>query len=66
MFLQKNCAPETNMMAIMVMFNTKPSAALVSTLTAHLEREKDIHLASFAYSYLENIARSKTPDNHNL
>uniref|UniRef100_A0AAX7UVU4 Vitellogenin domain-containing protein n=1 Tax=Astatotilapia calliptera TaxID=8154 RepID=A0AAX7UVU4_ASTCA len=65
-FLQKNCAPETNMMAIMVMFNTKPSAALVSTLTAHLEREKDIHLASFAYSYLENIARSKTPDNHNL
>uniref|UniRef100_A0A3B4H9X1 Vitellogenin-like n=1 Tax=Pundamilia nyererei TaxID=303518 RepID=A0A3B4H9X1_9CICH len=65
-FLQKSCAPETNMMAIMVMFNTKPSAALVSTLTAHLEREKDIHLASFAYSYLENIARSKTPDNHYL
>uniref|UniRef100_A0A3Q4HY43 Vitellogenin 3, phosvitinless n=1 Tax=Neolamprologus brichardi TaxID=32507 RepID=A0A3Q4HY43_NEOBR len=63
-FLQKNCAPETSMMAIMVMFNTKPSAALVSTLTAHLERQKDIHLASFAYSYLENIARSKTPDNH--
>uniref|UniRef100_A0A669BIY9 Vitellogenin 3, phosvitinless n=1 Tax=Oreochromis niloticus TaxID=8128 RepID=A0A669BIY9_ORENI len=65
-FLQKNCAPETSMLAIMVMFNTKPSAALVSTLTAHLEREKDIHLASFAYSYLENIARSKTPDNHYL
>lgn len=65
-FLQKNYAPETRMLAIMVIFNTKPSMALVSTLTAHLEEEKDLHLASFAYSYLKNLATSKTPDNHNL
>ncbi|XP_030582856.1 vitellogenin 3, phosvitinless isoform X2 [Archocentrus centrarchus] len=65
-FLQKNYAPETRMLAIMVLFDTKPSMALVSTLAAHLEEEKDLHLASFAYSYLKNLATSKTPDNHDL
>lgn len=28
--------------------------------------EKDLHVASFAYSYLQSLSKSWTPDNHFL
>ncbi|KAI3368252.1 hypothetical protein L3Q82_007972 [Scortum barcoo] len=66
LFLQKNLPTELRMLAFMIMFDTKPAMALVSTVTAHLEEEKDLHVVSFAYSYLRSFARSSTPDNQFL
>nr|AQV08209.1 vitellogenin C [Seriola lalandi] len=66
LFLQKNLPTEIRMLAFMILFDTKPSMALVSTVTAHLQQEKDLHVVSFAYSYLKSFARSSTPDNHFL
>ncbi|XP_040896099.1 vitellogenin 3, phosvitinless [Toxotes jaculatrix] len=66
LFLQKSLPTEIRMMAFMILFDTKPSMALVSTVTAHLQQEKDLHVVSFAYSYLRSFARSSTPDNHFL
>ncbi|XP_039984094.1 vitellogenin 3, phosvitinless isoform X2 [Xiphias gladius] len=66
LFLQNNLPPEIRMLAFMILFDTKPSMALVSTVTAHLQQEKNLNVVSFAYSYLRSIARSSTPDNHFL
>uniref|UniRef100_A0A668A7M1 Vitellogenin 3, phosvitinless n=1 Tax=Myripristis murdjan TaxID=586833 RepID=A0A668A7M1_9TELE len=66
LFLQKDLPSEIRMLAFMVLFETKPPMALVSTVTAHLLDEKDLHVASFAYSYMRSFARSSTPDNQFL
>uniref|UniRef100_A0A8D0B3Y5 Vitellogenin 3, phosvitinless n=1 Tax=Sander lucioperca TaxID=283035 RepID=A0A8D0B3Y5_SANLU len=66
LFLQKNLPAEIRMMAFMILFDTKPSMALVSTVTVHLQEEKDLHVISFAYSYFKSVARSSTPNNHFL
>uniref|UniRef100_A0A3Q2CDP0 Vitellogenin 3, phosvitinless n=1 Tax=Cyprinodon variegatus TaxID=28743 RepID=A0A3Q2CDP0_CYPVA len=66
LFLQKDVPSEVRMLAFRILFNTKPSMALVSTVTAHLLEERDLQVASFAYSYLQGFASSTTPDNHHL
>uniref|UniRef100_A0A7N8XL44 Vitellogenin 3, phosvitinless n=1 Tax=Mastacembelus armatus TaxID=205130 RepID=A0A7N8XL44_9TELE len=66
MFLQKDLLAEIRMQAFMILFDTKPSMALVSAVTAHLEEEKDLQVVSFAFSYLKSLAISRTPDNHFL
>uniref|UniRef100_A0A3Q1FEF7 Vitellogenin 3, phosvitinless n=1 Tax=Acanthochromis polyacanthus TaxID=80966 RepID=A0A3Q1FEF7_9TELE len=66
LFLQKNLTAEIRMLALMILFDTKPSMELISTVTGHLMEEKDLHVSSFAYSYLQSFTRSKTPDNHFL
>uniref|UniRef100_A0AAQ6II12 Vitellogenin 3, phosvitinless n=1 Tax=Anabas testudineus TaxID=64144 RepID=A0AAQ6II12_ANATE len=66
LFLQKNLPSEIRMLAFMILFDTKPSMALVSTVTAHLQEEKDIHVVSFALSYMRGYAKSSTPENHFL
>ncbi|KAM4575550.1 vitellogenin 3, phosvitinless [Fundulus diaphanus] len=66
LFLQKDLPSEVRMLAFRILFDTKPSMALVSTVTAHLLEERDLQVASFAYSYLQGFAKSRTPDNHYL
>uniref|UniRef100_A0A3Q2Y8B3 Vitellogenin 3, phosvitinless n=1 Tax=Hippocampus comes TaxID=109280 RepID=A0A3Q2Y8B3_HIPCM len=63
LYLQKDLPAELRMLALMILFDTKPPMALVSTVTAHLQDEKDLHVISFTYSYLRSMARSRTPDN---
>ncbi|XP_059197125.1 vitellogenin 3, phosvitinless [Centropristis striata] len=66
LFMQKNLPTEIRMLAFMILFDTKPSMALVSTVTVHLQGEKDLNVISFAYSYLRGLSRSSTPNNHFL
>ncbi|XP_034035052.1 vitellogenin 3, phosvitinless [Thalassophryne amazonica] len=65
-FLKKDLAAEVRMQAILILFETKPPKALVSTVTQLLLEEENLHVSSFAYSYMKNLARSKTPENHYL
>lgn len=66
LFLQRELPAELRMLALVVVFQSKPPMALVTLLSAHLLEEKDLHVASFAYSYMKSLARSSTPDNHYL
>ncbi|XP_061831451.1 vitellogenin 3, phosvitinless [Nerophis lumbriciformis] len=63
LFLQKDLPAEIRMLAFMILLDTKPPMALVSTVTAHLQEENDLHVVSFVFSYLRSVARSRTPDN---
>ncbi|KAM3876377.1 vitellogenin 3, phosvitinless [Diretmus argenteus] len=66
LFMQKDLPAEIRMLAFMILIEAQPTMALVSTVTSHLLEEKDLHVASFAYSYMADLARSTTPNNHFL
>ncbi|KAM6963044.1 vitellogenin 3, phosvitinless [Aplochiton taeniatus] len=66
LFVQRDLPTELRMLAIMILFETKPPLALVLTVTHHLMDETDLHVASFAYSLMQAFAKSKSPENHIL
>ncbi|XDV51975.1 hypothetical protein PO909_020760 [Leuciscus waleckii] len=66
LFVQKTLPAEIRMLACMVLLETKPSIALISVITEVLLEETDLQVASFSYSLLKGIAKSRTPDNQNL
>ncbi|XP_046713433.1 vitellogenin-like isoform X1 [Silurus meridionalis] len=66
LFMDRALHPELRMVACIVLFETKPSVALMATLGGALEKETNKHVVSFAYSYMKSLTRSMTPDNMNL
>lgn len=66
LFLDKTLPAEIRMLAFVILFETKPSMALVSTVTTRLMEEGNLNIISPAYSYLKSLATSTTPENHYL
>ncbi|XP_073718319.1 vitellogenin [Misgurnus anguillicaudatus] len=54
--------PEVRMVACIVLFESKPSVALVSSLAGALRLETNMHVASFAYSHIKSLTRISAPD----
>ncbi|KAI5614684.1 vitellogenin 3, phosvitinless precursor, partial [Silurus asotus] len=65
-FAQKTAPTEIRIQASLILLETKPSLALISTLTELLLQETDLHVSSFIYSQLRAISRSRIPDDHYL
>ncbi|KAI5614696.1 vitellogenin 7 isoform X1, partial [Silurus asotus] len=63
LFMDRALHPELRMVACIVLFETKPSVALMATLGGALEKETNMHVVSFAYSHIKSLSRSMTPDN---
>ncbi|XP_056303589.1 vitellogenin [Danio aesculapii] len=61
-FLNKDLHPELRMLSWIVIFETKPSMGLVITLARGLQTEKDLQVASLAYSHIKALAKSTAPD----
>uniref|UniRef100_A0A3B4AAV3 Vitellogenin domain-containing protein n=1 Tax=Periophthalmus magnuspinnatus TaxID=409849 RepID=A0A3B4AAV3_9GOBI len=66
LFLDRELQPELRMLALMIMFDAKPSMALVSTVTAHLLEERDMQVVNFAYTYFKSLSEAMTPDKQYL
>lgn len=62
LFMNKALHPELRMVACIVLFEAKPSVALMATLAGALEREPNMHVVSFAYSHIKSLTRSMAPD----
>ncbi|KAL6468673.1 hypothetical protein MHYP_G00221970 [Metynnis hypsauchen] len=62
LFMDKNLHQEARMVACIALFETKPSAALMSTVAGAIEKEPRNEVASFAYSYIKSLTRSMAPD----
>ncbi|KAM9461345.1 vitellogenin-like isoform 1-T1 [Clarias gariepinus] len=62
LFMDKSLHPELRMVSCIVLFETKPSVALMATLAGALERETNMHVVSFAYSHIKSLTRSMAPD----
>ncbi|KAA0712315.1 Vitellogenin [Triplophysa tibetana] len=60
--LDRALHPEVRMVACIVLFETKPSVALVSSLAGALRIEPNMHVASFAYSHIKSLTRITAPD----
>ncbi|KAL1251198.1 hypothetical protein QQF64_018994 [Cirrhinus molitorella] len=54
--------PEVRMVACIVLFETKPSVALMSSLAGALKTETNMQVASFAYSHIKSLTRITAPD----
>ncbi|XP_050979330.1 vitellogenin 3, phosvitinless isoform X1 [Labeo rohita] len=66
LFVQRTLPAEIRMLACIVLLETKPSIALISVISEVLLEEADLQVASFSYSLLKGIAKSRTPDNQHL
>ncbi|KAG7327858.1 hypothetical protein KOW79_009464 [Hemibagrus wyckioides] len=62
LFMDKALHPELRMVACIVLFETKPSVALMATLGGALEKETNMHVVSFVYSHIKSLTRSMAPD----
>ncbi|XP_062411383.1 vitellogenin-like isoform X3 [Sardina pilchardus] len=62
LFMDKALHSELRMMACIVLFETKPAVALVSTLANVLKKETNMQLVSFTYSHMKSLSRSTAPD----
>lgn len=62
LFMDKAFHPELRMVACIVLFETKPSVALMATLGGALEKETNMHVVSFVYSHIKSLTRSMAPD----
>ncbi|XP_067272221.1 vitellogenin-like [Pseudorasbora parva] len=60
--LDRALHPEVRMVACIVLFESKPSVALVSSLAGALKTETNMHVASFAYSHIKSLTRITAPD----
>ncbi|XP_063057813.1 vitellogenin-like [Engraulis encrasicolus] len=62
LFMDKTLHPELRMVSCIVLFETRPAVALVSTLANVLKKESSMQLVSFAYSHMKFLSRSTAPD----
>nr|ADI52871.1 vitellogenin [Acheilognathus yamatsutae] len=60
--LDRALHPEVRMVACIVLFEAKPSVALVSNLAGALKMETNMHVASFVYSHIKSLTRNTSPD----
>ncbi|KAK2907071.1 hypothetical protein QQF64_018996 [Cirrhinus molitorella] len=60
--LDRALHPEVRMVACIVLFEAKPSVALVTSLAGALKLETNMHVASFAYSHIKSLTRITAPD----
>ncbi|ROL40726.1 Vitellogenin [Anabarilius grahami] len=62
LILDRALHQEARMVACIVLFEAKPSVALVSSLAGALKTETNMHVASFAYSHIKSLTRITAPD----
>ncbi|XP_067272222.1 vitellogenin-like [Pseudorasbora parva] len=60
--LDRALHPEVRMVACIVLFEAKPSVALISSLAGALKTETNMQVASFAYSHIKSLTRITAPD----
>ncbi|MBN3308794.1 VIT protein, partial [Amia calva] len=64
--MDRDLHTEIRTYASLVMFETRPSLALVSTIAEFLLKETNLQVASFCYSQMKALSKSSTPDNREL
>uniref|UniRef100_W5LDR7 Vitellogenin domain-containing protein n=1 Tax=Astyanax mexicanus TaxID=7994 RepID=W5LDR7_ASTMX len=58
LFMDRTLHPEVRMVACIALVETKPSAALMTTVAGAMDKEPSMEVASFAYSYIKSLTRS--------
>ncbi|NXG57947.1 VITA2 protein, partial [Hemiprocne comata] len=58
--------PEVRMMACAVIFETRPALALITTIANVATKESNLQVASFVYSHMKALSRSRLPYMYNI
>ncbi|XP_070817970.1 vitellogenin-1-like isoform X2 [Chaetodon trifascialis] len=57
-YMDKALHPELRMLACILLFETRPALALVTTLANIVKTEENLQVASFTYSHMKSLTRS--------
>ncbi|XP_051980425.1 vitellogenin-like isoform X2 [Xyrauchen texanus] len=66
LLLDRALHPEVRMVACIVLFETRPSVALISSVAGDLRTEKNMQVTSFVYSHMKSLTRITAPDMGNV
>ncbi|XP_034035813.1 vitellogenin-2-like [Thalassophryne amazonica] len=66
LFMDKDLHPELRMVAAAVLFETKLPSGLVFTLVNAIQKERNLQVASFMYSYMKFMSKNTAPDYINV
>ncbi|NXS59608.1 VIT2 protein, partial [Brachypteracias leptosomus] len=59
-------APEVRMIACVVIFETRPALALITTIANVAMKESNLQVASFVYSHMKALSKSSLPYMYNI
>uniref|UniRef100_A0AAY4DZ07 Vitellogenin domain-containing protein n=1 Tax=Denticeps clupeoides TaxID=299321 RepID=A0AAY4DZ07_9TELE len=62
LLMDRTLHPEIRMVSCIVLFETRPTIALVATVANMLKRETSMQVVSFVYSHMKSLTRSTAPD----
>uniref|UniRef100_A0A8C2T9M1 Vitellogenin-2 n=1 Tax=Coturnix japonica TaxID=93934 RepID=A0A8C2T9M1_COTJA len=62
----KSLPPEVRMMACVVIFETRPALALITTIANVAMKESNLQVASFVYSHMKSLSKSRLPFMYNI
>ncbi|NXF06590.1 VIT2 protein, partial [Smithornis capensis] len=57
---------EVRMMACVVIFETRPALALITTIANVVKKENNLQVASFMYSHMKALSKSRLPYTYNI
>lgn len=60
--MDKTLHPEVRIAAAFVLFETKPSMGLMSTISYAVSEETNMQVAGFVYSVMKAMTRNTAPD----
>ncbi|NXB47935.1 VIT2 protein, partial [Leucopsar rothschildi] len=62
----ESLSPEVRMMACAVIFETRPALPLITTIANVAMKESNLQVASFVYSHMKALAKSRLPYTYNI
>ncbi|XP_068056016.1 vitellogenin-2-like [Anomalospiza imberbis] len=62
----ESLSPEVRMMACAVIFETRPALPLITTIANVAMKESNLQVASFVYSHMKALSRSRLPYTYNI
>ncbi|NWH74643.1 VIT2 protein, partial [Piaya cayana] len=63
---EQSLPSEVRMMACAVIFETRPALPLITTIANVVMKESNLQVASFVYSHMKALAKSKLPFTYNI
>uniref|UniRef100_A0A7M4G216 Vitellogenin-2-like n=1 Tax=Crocodylus porosus TaxID=8502 RepID=A0A7M4G216_CROPO len=65
-FMDRSLSPEVRMMACVAIFEARPALPLITTMANVILKETNLQVASFVYSHMKALSKSRTPYLYNI
>ncbi|KYO36780.1 vitellogenin-1 precursor [Alligator mississippiensis] len=66
LFMDRSLSPEVRMIACVTIFEARPALPLITTMANMMLSETNLQVASFLYSHMKALSKSRTPYLYNI